>query len=144
MRLSLQRSININWLNLTQVCFCFGIKWFSNSMVVVLLQSGQVLFGMLGVMGGLVGAGCVLHNMYICRFRCRYGWLGPTWRGRLSIALVQSSGAQETSCWTGWAATICQVPGWIRMATIFRYFQPFSAKKNPSIFLQAAIRKISG
>lgn len=67
-------------------------------MVVVLLQSGQVLFGMLGVMGGLVGAGCVLHNMYICRFRCRYGWLGPTWRGRLSIALVQSSGAQETSC----------------------------------------------
>lgn len=31
-----------------------------------------------------------------------------------------------------------------RMATIFRYFQPFSAKKNPSRFLQAAIRKISG
>ena len=71
-------------------------------------------------MGGLVGAGCVLHNMYICRFRCRYGWLGPTWRGRLSIALVQSSGAQETSCWTGWAATICQVQDG-------NYFQVFSA-----------------
>ncbi|CAL1131702.1 unnamed protein product [Cladocopium goreaui] len=48
----------------------------------------QVLIAMLGLMGGLLGAGCVLFNMYVCRLRSRYGWSGPTWRGRLYIAMV--------------------------------------------------------
>lgn len=37
----------------------------------------QVLIGMLGLVGGLLGAGCVLFNMHVCRLRSRYGCTGP-------------------------------------------------------------------